>query len=65
LSVLAATPQSGESRKVYKVIDMSTEDVYAGKYFYPDKEDKWKHEVEILKNIKHVSMTISPWKTII
>jgi hypothetical protein len=27
----------GEFRKVYKVIDVSTEDVYAGKYFYPGK----------------------------
>lgn len=56
---------SGEFGKVYKVIDVSTEDVSAGKYFYPDKKDKWKTEVEILKNVSHVSMTLSPRKTIL
>lgn len=55
----------GKFGKVYKVIDVSTGDTYAGKYFYPDTEDKWKSEVEILKKVSHVSMTVSQQKTIL
>jgi hypothetical protein len=60
----------GEFGIVHKVIDVSTETIYAGKYFYLDKRNKWKTEVEILENVSpwtspHVSMTVSPWNTIV
>jgi len=47
----------GSFGTVHKVVDVSTGYEYAGKIFHGGK---WKKEVEILKSLSHVSLTIDP-----